>query len=83
MAAWGKAGVSLPHLARAQFQMGHAVSKDQLEPGDLVFFYSGIGHVAMYIGHGMVVHAPHTGDVVRIAPLSQWGGDYQGARRFS
>ncbi len=83
MAAWGKAGVRLPHLARAQFQMGHAVSKSQLEPGDLVFFYPGIGHVAMYIGNGMVVHAPHTGDVVRIAPLSQWGGDYQGARRFS
>jgi peptidoglycan DL-endopeptidase CwlO len=82
MAAWGKAGVSLPHLARAQFGMGHAVSKSQLEPGDLVFFYSGIGHVAMYIGHGMVVHAPHTGDVVRIAPLSQFGSNYQGARRF-
>jgi peptidoglycan DL-endopeptidase CwlO len=82
MAAWGKAGVQLPHLARAQFGMGHAVSKSQLQPGDLVFFYSGIGHVAMYIGHGMVVHAPHTGDVVRIAPLSQFGSAYQGARRF-
>jgi cell wall-associated NlpC family hydrolase len=82
MAAWAKAGVQLPHLASAQFRMGHAVSKSQLEPGDLVFFYSGIGHVAMYIGHGMVVHAPHTGDVVRIAPLSQFGSAYQGARRF-
>ena len=39
MAAWGKAGVSLPHFAAAQFGMGHAVSKSQLEPGDLVFFY--------------------------------------------
>ena len=83
MAAWARAGVHLPHFAAAQYGMGHHVSKSQLEPGDLVFFYSGIGHVAMYIGHGMVVHAPHTGDVVRIAPLSQFGGNYIGATRFS
>ena len=82
MAAWGAAGVHLPHFAAAQFQMGHPVSKSQLEPGDLVFFYAGIGHVAMYIGHGLVVHAPHTGDVVRIAPLAEFGDAYQGARRF-
>lgn len=83
MAAWAKAGVHLPHLAAAQYRMGHHVSKSQLEPGDLVFFYSGIGHVALYIGHGMVVHAPHTGDVVRIAPLSQFGGNYVGATRLT
>ena len=83
MAAWGKAGVRLPHFAAYQYNMGHHVSRSQLEPGDLVFFYPGIQHVAMYIGHGMVVHAPHTGDVVRIAPLSEFGGSYIGATRLS
>ena len=54
MAAWGKAGVQLPHFAAYQYNMGHHVSRSQLEPGDLVFFYPGIQHVAMYIGqrHG-------------------------------
>jgi cell wall-associated NlpC family hydrolase len=82
MAAWGKAGVSLPHLAAAQYNRGHHVSRSQLEPGDLVFFY-GLGHVALYIGRGLVVHAPHTGDVVRIAPLSHFGSAYVGAVRLT
>jgi cell wall-associated NlpC family hydrolase len=82
MMAWKAAGVSLPHLAAAQFNMGHHIARSQLEPGDLVFFYPGIQHVAMYIGHGLVVHAPHTGDVVRIAPLSEFGGNYMGAIRL-
>ena len=83
MAAWGAAGVRLPHFAAYQYNMGHHVSRSQLEPGDLVFFYPGIQHVAMYIGNGMVVHAPHTGDVVRIAPLSEFGSAYIGATRLS
>ena len=83
MAAWGKAGVRLPHFAAYQYNMGHHVARSQLEPGDLVFFYPGIQHVAMYIGNGMVVHAPHTGDVVRIAPLSEFGSAYIGATRLS
>lgn len=84
MAAWAAAGVSLPHFAAWQYNAGHHVSRSQLQPGDLVFFYSPISHDGMYIGHGLIVHAPHTGDVVRIAPLSNWSGsDYVGATRPS
>ena len=84
MAAWAAAGVSLPHFAAWQYNKGHHVSRSQLEPGDLVFFYHPIGHVGMYIGHGLIVHAPHTGDVVRTARLSNWNShDYVGATRLS
>jgi hypothetical protein len=64
---FGKIGISLPHLAAAQMQMGRPVSTSAVEPGDLVF-YEGGGHVAIYVGHGEVIHAPHTGDVVKFSP---------------
>jgi cell wall-associated NlpC family hydrolase len=64
--AWAAAGVSLPHNAAAQYGYGTHVSLDQLQPGDLVFYYSPIGHVAMYIGDGLVVHAPTEGEDVRV-----------------
>ncbi len=69
---WARHGYTLPHFAASQFHMGPVWIADQAElrPGDLVFFHK-LGHVAIYIGHGYVVHAPHTGDFVRIAPLSQ------------
>jgi cell wall-associated NlpC family hydrolase len=70
MAAWGAAGVSLSHYAPDQQYAGRQVSISQLVPGDLVFYYSLPSHVAMYIGHGMVIHAPHTGSVVQIVPLT-------------
>ena len=82
MAAWRAAGVSLPHFARWQYNQGHHVSRDQLAPGDLVFFYSPISHVAMYIGNGLIVHAPTSGDVVRVVPLSNFSSDYVGATRL-
>jgi len=66
---WAQHGVALPHFAASQYAMGPKVDLDQLQIGDLVFFHH-LGHVAIYIGHGFVVHAPHTGDVVRIAKLS-------------
>jgi peptidoglycan DL-endopeptidase CwlO len=79
---WAKHGYSLPHFAASQFHMGPVWIQDQtqLQPGDLVFFHK-LGHVAIYIGNGYVVHAPHTGDFVRIAKLSQgWFQDtYVGA----
>ncbi|MGI9116396.1 MAG: C40 family peptidase, partial [Gaiellales bacterium] len=53
---------------------------DQLLPGDLVFFGSDLHHVGMYIGNGQFIHAPHTGDVVKISNLS-YSGDYAGAVR--
>ncbi len=79
MWAWAHAGVSLPHSAAAQYGSGAHVSQSALQPGDLLFFYSPISHVGMYIGGGLMIHAPHTGDVVRIA-TPQWG-DFAGAVR--
>lgn len=82
MYVFAKIGVSLPHYAAAQYQMGSPVSKDQLQPGDLVFF-RGLGHMGMYIGGGNMIHAPHTGDVVKISPLSDpyYVANWVGARR--
>ena len=65
MAAWKSAGVSIPHQTGAIYRsVGHKVSKSSLQKGDLVFFYSGRSHVAIYAGNGMVIHAPHTGSHV-------------------
>ncbi len=79
---WAQHGYSFPHFAASQFHMGPVWIQDQAElrPGDLVFFHK-LGHVAIYIGDGYVVHAPHTGDFVRIAKLSKgWFQDtYVGA----
>jgi cell wall-associated NlpC family hydrolase len=79
---FAKVGVSLPHYAAAQYQLGSPVSKDQLQPGDLVFFRN-LGHMGMYIGGGNFVHAPRTGDVVKISPLSDpyYVANWVGARR--
>ena len=70
MYAWAAAGVSLPHSSAMQPSSGTPVSISELRPGDLVFYYSPISHVAMYIGNGQVVHAPHTGSYVQIVPLT-------------
>ena len=77
---FSQVGVSLPHNAAAQYGYGTPVSIGDLQPGDLVFF-SGLGHVGIYIGGGQFIHAPHTGDVVKISSLSEHGG-YVGARRL-
>ena len=69
MAAWAQGGVSLPHSSRMQAGYGTPVSRSNLQVGDLVFFYSPISHVGIYIGNGLMIHAPHTGDVVKIAPM--------------
>ena len=77
-------GKSLPHSTYALYSMGAPVSRDQLEPGDLVFF-DGLGHVGIYIGGGQFVHAPHTGDVVKVSNLDEgwYASSYVGARRIS
>jgi cell wall-associated NlpC family hydrolase len=80
MWAWAQAGVSLPHQSAEQQGLGTPVSQDQLQPGDLVFFGSPAYHVGMYIGNGMMVHAPTTGDVVKVSPLA-YMSDYSGATR--
>ena len=69
MAAWRQVGVSLPHSAHLQYAQIPHVSRSNLQPGDLVFFYSDIHHVGIYVGNGNVVHAPTTGDVVKVAPM--------------
>ncbi|WP_127503590.1 C40 family peptidase [Actinoplanes solisilvae] len=78
--AWGSVGVSLTHYTKAQWTEGRAVSKSELRPGDLVFYFPGsLHHVAIYIGGGLVVHAPHTGDHVRMATIDR--GPIAGYRR--
>lgn len=67
--AWNQAGVSMAHFAATQYETFPRVSVDALEPGDLVFFYPTIHHVGIYIGDGKMIHAPHTGDVVRVASI--------------
>jgi cell wall-associated NlpC family hydrolase len=66
---WAKHGYTFPHFAKAQYQMGPQVDESDLRPGDLVFFHE-LGHVGIYIGNGYVLHAPHTGTTVQIAPFS-------------
>ncbi len=70
-AAWRSAGVQLPRTTYTQINVGSRVARSQLAPGDLVFFYSGISHVGLYIGGGQMIHAPHPGAPVRIAPIDQ------------
>ena len=77
--AFRAAGIKLPHSSLSQSKMGQPVSRDQLQPGDLVFFYSPVSHVGIYIGNGKMVHAPTSGDVVKVAPLMS---GFSGARRI-
>ncbi len=80
MYVYAQVGVSLPHNAAAMYSYGSPVAYSDLQPGDLVFF-SGLGHMGIYIGGGQFIHAPHTGDVVKISYMSDHGG-YVGARRI-
>jgi peptidoglycan DL-endopeptidase CwlO len=79
MRAWGAAGVGLPHSSRSQIGSGMSVSEGSLQPGDLVFYYSPISHVGMYIGNGLIVHAANPSAGVRVSPLHSM--PYVGAAR--
>jgi cell wall-associated NlpC family hydrolase len=81
--AWSRAGVSLPHQSRAQYSATSRVSKSQLRPGDLVFFYSPISHVGIYVGGGLMVHASNPRTGVRVDSISSgyWAGAYVGGGR--
>jgi cell wall-associated NlpC family hydrolase len=79
MFAWAAAGVSLPHSSSAQYSSARHVSSSDLQPGDLVFYYSPISHVGIYIGAGRIIHAPHPGRSVEIAGLNSM--PYVGAVR--
>src|SRR6266540_2751871 len=80
---FAKVGVYLPHSSYMQFRLGRFVPRSALQPGDAVFF-NGASHVGIYIGSGRFVHAPHTGDVVKISSLGEgwYGSTYVGARRY-
>ncbi|GAA3182663.1 C40 family peptidase [Blastococcus jejuensis] len=71
--AYRAAGVALPHSSRAQSSLGRQVSRSELQPGDLVFFYSPISHVGLYIGNGMMVHARTFGQPVAVTSVDQAG----------
>jgi cell wall-associated NlpC family hydrolase len=79
LAAYRQVGVSLPHSARRQFALGPNVPQSDLMPGDLVYFYSDLHHVGVYIGNGKVIHAPQPGESVKISPVSVM--PYAGATR--
>lgn len=83
MAAWASAGVGLPHSAASQYSSTPRVDSGSLIPGDLVFFYSDIHHVGIYVGGGMFVHAANPGDGVLQEPLfsGYWASVYMGAGR--
>jgi cell wall-associated NlpC family hydrolase len=69
MWSWSHAGVSLPHSSAAQYAALPHVAREDLQPGDLVFFYSPISHVGIYVGGGRMIHSPHSGDVVRVVAV--------------
>ncbi|MGN6576864.1 MAG: NlpC/P60 family protein [Nocardioides sp.] len=79
MMAWAQGGVGLPHSSSAQFNMGTPVSSSQLQPGDLVFYYSPVSHVGIYIGNGQIVHAANPSTGVQVAGV--FSMPFTGARR--
>jgi cell wall-associated NlpC family hydrolase len=86
--AYGQSGVTLPRVAADQFQVGQPVDRSQLQPGDLVFFRDSTGyihHEGIYLGNDQFLHAPHTGDVVKISSLddSYYAGQFAGGRRMA
>jgi cell wall-associated NlpC family hydrolase len=85
MWVYAQLGIQLGHFTGSQWDAGVHVARDQLAPGDLVFFEPGIGHVGIYIGGDEFIHAPHTGTVVQISSLSDawYAAEYQGAVRVT
>ena len=81
--AYGRLGVSVPHSSYALYGLGRNVPRSRLKAGDVLFF-SGLGHVGLYIGRGRMVHAPQSGRNVEIVPLgrSHYGSRLVGARRL-
>jgi peptidoglycan DL-endopeptidase CwlO len=78
--AYAQVGISLPHYTGSQWNMGEHISRSQLEPGDLVFFFPDISHVGLYVGDGLMLDAPATGQQVQVQPV--FWSDYIGAVRI-
>ena len=80
--AYAKVGISLMHYTGDLWNEGEHISRSELEPGDLVFFYPGIEHVGIYLGDGLLVDAPTFGQVVQVQPMSDFAPYYDGAVRI-
>ena len=82
--AYGRLGLELPHSSYALHELGRPVARSKVKAGDLLFF-SGLGHVGIYIGRGRMVHAPHSGSRVEVVRLGQssYGGRLIGVRRLA
>ena len=82
--AYGRLGIELPHSSYALHELGRPVARSKMKAGDLLFF-SGLGHVGIYIGRGRMVHAPHSGSRVQVVRLgkSSYGGRLVGVRRMA
>ena len=85
MYVYAQLGISLDHYTGSQWNAGPHVPRDQLAPGDIVFFYPDVHHDGLYIGGGLFIHAPHTGDVVKISSLNDdwYSSAYMGAVRVT
>ena len=81
MAAWAAAGVHLAHSSQTQRSQTKRITRAQLRTGDLVFFYSDIHHVGLYVGGGWMVHAPNSGELVQMAQIDRYGGNIAGFGR--
>jgi len=81
--AYGRLGVELPHSSYALYGEGRSVARSRMKPGDVLFF-SGLGHVGLYLGRGRMVHAPHSGRTVEVVTLdrSHYGERLVGVRRL-
>ena len=79
--AYAQEGISLPHYTGSLWNDGQHISRDNLEPGDLIFFDADISHVGIYLGNGVMVDAPHSGSVVRVEAV--WWSQYVGAVRIA
>ena len=84
---YAQQGVTIPRVSQDQFRAGRSVPTSQMQPGDLVFFQKNgdVHHVGIYLGGGKFLHAPHTGDVVKISSLSEpsYRAQFAGARRYA
>ena len=81
--AYGRLGIALPHSSYALYHEGHGVARSKTKAGDVLVF-SGLGHVGLYVGHGRMVHAPHSGARVEVVKLgsSQYGSRIVSVRRI-
>lgn len=81
-ASWAAAGVSIPRTTYSQYELPNAVAWEDIQPGDILFFFPDLGHNGLYVGNGMMVHAPSSGKTVSEVRLADyWAGQFVGARR--